>query len=324
MKVKRSILFLLLSISSAYGQSSKNSKGLELSAEWLYMHRYVSQPEYVINSSDGLVPIGTRVGYDQNWYSGYRASAKYGLNEGLGEICVDWTHFPQKVETDKQVAQATMGVLNHPKGSTDGSGGESRIEDKYSLRFIDLILKQKLIHGACQSFSLDGGVQYGYLNFDEEVFYPLSFNFYLINIRSRMKGVGPEIGAEYLYNLCSCLRFISSVHTAGLLSLMDKSFQQVDSSSSVIARVENDKYWTFVLSLDLRFGLAYSFPISLKNFRWGLKSWNLNVELGYEMIALFNGMERIYFGSATNPGSSFNEKRTLTLQGAYFQIGAAF
>lgn len=297
---------------------------LEISAEWLYMQLSAGQPEYVINSSQENDAIGERVPTGQNWYSGYRAQGIYGLPAGLGELSVRGTYFPSMVVKDTTSGDNLMGILNHPFGIVKGEQGTARIEDKYNIFFLDLLIHQKVIERPCYSLSLDGGVQFARLGFQENVTYPFGPDFYHIEARSRTKGVGLEIGGEYTYALCRCVHFLGGLHSSALISLMNKSYEDVDTNGVTYASVENDKYWRFAAYVDLRLGLRYSLPISLKRSGWRLNSVLLNGELGYEMISFFGGVERIYFVNGSNAGSSFNEKRTLTLQGPYLQLGVSF
>ncbi|NGX53321.1 MAG: hypothetical protein K1000chlam4_00030 [Chlamydiae bacterium] len=324
--MRRWLVLLLLAISRVQGQPGVQPNGLDFSAEWLYMQLSASQPAYVINSSAGSATVitGDRIATSQNWHSGYRATGVYSIQDGLGELFVRWTAFPRMGEKNSESGTGLFGVLNHPAGTVNEQSGTATITDKYNLQFIDLLLKQKVIRRPCYSLSLNGGVQYARLDFEENIFYPHTTNSYLIESRSRIKGVGPEIGADYLYGFSNCFTFVSSIYGGGLLSMMNKSFEQVNTAGSIIAQVENDKYWTFVVSMDLRLGLRYSLPINVKQFRWGLDCWNLDVEVGYEILSFFNGMERIYFVSNNSSGSSFNERRTLTMQGPYLHLGASF
>ncbi len=325
--MRRWIVLLLLMISRVQGHPGlKPDDGLGFSAEWLYMQLSASQPEYVINSSAGsaTVIVGDRIATSQNWHSGYRATGVYSIQDGLGEIFARWTAFPRMEEKDSESGTGLFGVLNHPAGNVNQQSGTATIRDEYELQCIDLLLKQKVIRRPCYSLSLNGGVQYVHLDFDENIFYPHSSNSYKIEYRSKIKGVGPEIGADYLYGFSKCFTFVGSLYGGGLLSLMNKSFEQVTTAGSLTAQVENDKYWTFVASMDLRMGFRYSLPIRMKQYGWRLNCWHLDIEAGYEILSFFNAMERIYFVGNNSSGSSFNERRTLTMQGPYLHLGASF
>ena len=296
MSIRKGMLLLLLTLAKlSYAQSTLQPDSLVVSAEWLYMQLSISQPEYVINSSSQLRSIGDRIATAQNWYSGYRAKGSYGIQDGMGELFLRWTYFPEILEQDKESGSFLQGILNHPSFNTSDPG-TATIKDKFAITTYELLLKQKVIRRPCYSLSLNGGVEYLHLNFEESLLYPgATIVRRLPEYRSRVKGVGPEMGVDYIYGFSKCLNFVSSIHGAGLLGLMHKSFIQKNQSDATLIEIENDKYWSFILSMDLRLGFKYSLPINLRQLNWRMSCWNLDVELGYEILSFFNSFERIYF-----------------------------
>ena len=294
-----------------------------LSGEWLYMMLSLDQPEFVIDSTSGTNPIGKRKANEQGYRTGYRAEGHYSFCEGVNDVALRWTHFPKLVMQQKRSGSELFGILNHPVDPIAGVAGEARIRDKFVCYFFDGLFKRKVICTPSFSFTLLGGVQYGYLSFKEKVTYDIA-DARFIEARSLIKGVGPEIGAEYFYRFLKSWYFGGCVNNGWLVSKTSQSYQDVENDGTIHARTSNGTYRRFVPTLDMRLGIGFSPLGDLKSSGYKPSCFSVDIEVGYEMIAFFHGSDRIYFVDKFNRGSSFNEKQTFSLHGPYVHLGVVF
>ncbi len=286
----------------------------------------MDQPEYVIDATTVVAvigtPIGKRVANSQEYRTGYRAESHYTFCDGYNELSVQWTHFPKLEMKHSRSGAHLFGVLNFPNADIDDESGESSIRDKSTCYFIDALFKRKLTCCPSIYFSLHAGVQYGYLSFKENISYPVTGQSRLIQSRSRIRGVGPEIGAEYRYIFLRDWHFGGRVDNGWLVSETTKSFRDVTSDGTMVAYANNDDYKKLIPTLDLRLGVGFSPIVDLFNNR--CCTFALDFEVGYEFIAFIHGVDRILFVEEFNGGSSFNEMQTLSLHGPYVHIGVVF
>ena len=285
-----------------------------------------NQPYYAFSSSDYFSILGKRVANDQSWHYGYRIEAGYTFCDCLNDITLRWTRFPNFSERDTvQGSPYIISILNAADDSNFGQTGEATIRDEYGSYLLDLLFSRKVIN--CRPFmlSLQGGFQYGYLSFKEEITYPTSSSRTLfIESRSRMKGVGPEFGVEVSYGFWSCFDFRGRVNSSWLVGELTKHIQDINSGTGIRTKVDNDRYWRLFPTTDVRFGLGFSGSgINLRNLGCG-RCLKIDLEIGYELIAFHKAMERILFMDDVNEGSSFNEELTFTLNGPYIHAGIQF
>lgn len=291
-------------------------------AEWLYMSHSIDNPYFVINNSTvTALPVGTRQANNQNWKSGYRVEGIWAFCDRPNDLRVRWTHFPTFHDTRSISDAILFGTLNDPNTVTEGSGTAS-INDRYNVWTLDVLLGQKAIY--CGPFALDlqAGLQYANVSWRETVDYPFALGGDVL-ARSKIWGIGPEIGMDFSYALFNCFEFTGRASAGLLVSKRDVSW--ANGSSAI--DVNNSKYWGVMPTTNLRFGLAYHYPLncgSCGNWFACLGNLDLDIEIGYEVMTYYKGVDRIRFVNNVSQGVSFDELMDLTLHGPYLHLGVAF
>ena len=297
-----------------------------VSGEALYMLSSMDEPFYAFSSSSSSNARGKRAANDQGWHFGYRIEAGYGFCDCLHDITLRWTRFPNFSESDTtQGSPYIISILNAADDSNFGETGEATIRDEYSPFLVDLLFTRKVIDCFPFALSVQGGFQYGYLSFKEEVTYPSSSNRTLfIESRSRMKGVGPEFGLDVNYGFWSCFEFRGRVNSSWLVGEITKHYQDINSVTGIRTKVDNDRYWRLFPTTDVRVGFAYSRPVlNLSSFGC-CRYLNIDLEIGYELIAFHKAIDRLLFMDDASEGQSFAEELTLTMNGPYLHAGIRF
>ena len=330
-RLKILALLLITSVATVvHGYNGCFGDYLEFSGEWLYMLASMEQPEFVIDSAVGSIADGPRVANDQSWHSGYRAEVVWGFCDCLNELSVRWTRFPGFTEKKKVVGQNQFPILNHPRDAIENEPGTAEIGDHYSFYFLDALFSREVISCPRLSVAVQVGAQYSYLSLREDVFYNDDFEaggiVRFIEIRSRLKGIGPELGLQGQYRFCDFLALTGRINNGWLVSNFDSSFEDISipaawGTNGIVAQVKNSDYWRVIPTLDLRFGLNYS-ALSCP-CPW-INRLKLEIEAGYEIITFFKGIDRIYFMDRKAYGVSIDELITFTMHGPYVHLGVIF
>ncbi len=321
------IICLLFFVSKGEAHLSDLARGnFEVSGEALLMLSSASQPYYAFSSSNGYSTLGKRAANDQSWHWGYRIEAGYTFCNCLNDITLRWTRFPNFLESDTLEGNPyILPVFNAGNTAPFNREGTATIRDEYSPFLIDLLFGHTVIDSCSFRLTLQGGFQYGYLSFKENFSAPASSGSTIfIDARSRMKGVGPELGIEASYDFWSCFDFRARLNNGWLVGEITKTFEGINSGTGLLAKSDNDRYWRLFPTTDVRFGLGYSGQgLNFRNLGCG-RCLKIDLEIGYELIAFRKGLERILFVDQGNEGSSFNEELTFTLTGPYFHAGIRF
>ncbi len=291
-----------------------------VSAEWLYMLSFYDQPFFVIDSNSMGDPIGPRVSNNQEWHSGYRLEGVYAFCcRPSNDVRLRWTHFPSFSESKSVSGEDLFGILNVPVVPLNSETGTMELRDEFDFHFLDALFSQQVF--ACGPFqmSLLGGVQYGYLDWYERCLFDDSGASVpvprLVEIESELWGIGPEIGYDFSYCLWGGLTLTGRGNVTLLVSERKASYFDQD-GVMIEASTSNDSYWSMIPTTDLRFGLSYA--------RCFCDCLTVDLEVGYEIISYFNGLDRIYYVDNLNDGSSLDELMNFTLQGFYLHLGAKF
>ena len=327
MRKYRFILLLLgfLSTFSLSASADPSPGSVRFSGEWLYLFLAVDQPNFIIDSRDSEEPIGPRVANDQGWHSGYRVNGTYSFCDSLSDFTVRWTHFPSLSEHKYRSGALLMPIITYPPNTSISRPGEATIKDTYNSAFIDLLFSRKIIHQHGFGLSLLGGIQLGYLGLFEEITHPeFASLIHTITTHSRLRGAGLEVGISGLYNFWNCFSLVSSLHRSWLYSEMANNTEITYNDGTIDVKVESDPYWRLTPTTEFRLGLSYTRPLNFSSFIGDWGCFNLNVELGYELFIVQEGVERLLFVDDANLGSSFNEEMDLSLNGPYLHIGLSY
>lgn len=318
----------LMPLLSAYTNPCPGQFGV--SVEWLYMLPAYDQPNFVINSSDSGNPIGKRVANEQDWHSGYRIEAIYAFCNCPNNIRARWTHFPTFTNKKSVSGPYLFGVFNVPVDSIDGVSGTLSLTDSFDFHTFELLFDQNVLCCGPFQMNLQGGIQYSYLHFKEHM--KLNGSNRELKNHSKLWGIGPEIGYDFSYKLFNCLTLTGRGNASLLISKRDDSFSDGDASSRnvvpvpVYYKTPNTNYWNVIPTTNVRFGLSYCTPLDFSCFSClsCLKCINMDIEVGYEVISYYKGLNRIFFVDDVNQGSSTNNLMDFTLHGPYVHLGFTY
>ncbi len=313
------VALLLFSMSSVFAYTDPEPGGYGISAEWLYMLNSIDQPYFILDSNTNF--LGENKANDQSWHSGYRIEGKYQFCNCENDLRVRWTHFPE-FNDSKSVSGFTNGQsIFVPPNTGSGNYTSSTLSQKTELYYLDVLLGQKAIDRCRFHLALQGGVQYAHIDFKEKQ--TLSGNPTLLNTHSELRGIGPAVGAEFDYCLSDCLSVVGRAQATMLASRRKASLN--DTASTNPYDVKNEPYWRFIPASDLRFGLSYEKPMRSNScFGCCFGNYTFDLELGYEFITYYNGVERILYVDDAAEGTCFNEMMNLTLHGPYVHLGVKF
>ncbi len=316
---KKIILMCVLMASSLFAHTNPEPGEYAVSGEWLYMLNSIDQPYFMLESN--ATYVGENKANDQSWHSGYRIEGNYQFCNCENDFRVRWTHFPE-FEDSKSISGFTKGKpIFVPPNTVGNLFTSSTLSQKTKLYYLDVLLGQKALDRCRFHLTLQGGFQYAYIDFREKL--TLSIKPFLLNTHSELWGVGPEIGAEFDYCLSDCLSIVGRAQATMLASRRKASLN--DEASSNGYDVKNEPYWRFIPANDLRFGLSYEKPNCFGNcFGRCFGNYTFDIELGYEFIVYYNGVERLFYVDDVAEGSSFNEMMNLTLHGPYVHLGVKF
>lgn len=323
--MKRAFAACLLLLSpwlSGYTQACPG--GVAISGEWLYMHPSYSQPYYVIDSSTTSVPIGSRIANDASYHSGYRLEALYAFCLCPNDVRLRWTHFPSFTERDSTSGAALFSVLSNPDTSIEGLPGTFSMRDTFEFYMLDLVFTQPFVECGPFHFDVQAGVTYGYLDLRERAFFNRATSTDRItSMHSQRWGIGPEIGYEFTYCLPCNLTLTGRGYVGALVSQRESSYYdanltQAGAVSKVNADTKNREYWDLMPLSDLRFGLSYT---GCLGFLYGFP---FDVEVGYELLTLYRGLDRQFYPDANGDGASSDHLMNFSLHGPYVHVGLTF
>ncbi len=299
---------------------------VNVSGEWLYHFLSVDQPNFIIDSTDVDEPIGSRVANDQGWHSGYRVSCTYNFCDSLNSFTARWTHFPSLSEHNSHSGSLLMPIVTFPVDSGDGESGIATIRDTFNSAFVDLLFSREIVRHCSFGLSLLGGVQLGYLGFFQEITTPAGGapSVHTIVTHSRLRGGGLEAGVSGFYNFWNCFSFISSFQSSWLYSEVAVNSEITYNYGELDVKTESDPYWRLIPTTELRLGLSYARPLNLARFFRGCGCVHFDIELGYELFIIQEGVERIFFIDDANPGGSYSQEMDLSLNGPYLHIGVSY
>lgn len=293
-----------------------------LSVEWLYMLPEISQPYFVIDRVQvGPVEFDEkRIANGQNWHSGYRAELACMFENSLNALHVRWTQFPTFTESTSVNDSVLIPVITIPAAEFPQLFNHASIRDTFDFHYLDLLFSLNVLC-ACR-FQLDflSGVQYGRLKFHEEIDYSGNSGENVNDFfRSSFWGIGLVGGPELFIRLSNCFKIRASGSASLLVSKREAKRRRILVENSVLTglgNLKNDEYWCLIPMLNLRLGLAASRTFSKVCF---------SLEGGYELIALFDAIDRIFFTSPDPPQSgSIDEFMNFTLHGPYARFEIVF
>ncbi len=157
---------------SAWLRPCSGQWGLE--GEWLYFQPAVDSPYFVIEGTDtASPPVGPRRANSFNHHSGYRLEGAYTFCNGCNDVRLRWSSL--NVKDSKTVSGAFLWpTLASPTGKFPAflaySGKASSIS-RLRWHAAELLFGQFFFCNGPFDFSLEGGVQYAYLNFQQNARY---------------------------------------------------------------------------------------------------------------------------------------------------------
>ncbi len=320
------LLFGILSVLNLNANSDPSPGSVGFSGEWLYFFLSVDQPNFIIDSIDAQEPRGPRVANNQGWHSGFRLNGTYSFCDSLSSITASWTSLPSFSEHKSRSGTLLMPIITYPPDGNVSDSGEATIQDTFTTSFIDILFSRRIINQCCFGLSLQGGAQLGYLGFFEKITTPEFGAPYIHSIisHSRLRGVGFEVGVSGNYNFWDCFSLVSSVNRSWLYSEMSSNTEITYNDGTLDVKVESDQYWRLTPTTRFRLGLDYNRSLNFSRFIGRCGCINFDVQLGYELFIVQEGVERLLFVDDSNVGSSFTEELDLSLNGPFLHIGLSY
>jgi hypothetical protein len=330
------LLFLFFLFNAAYGDTLGKPGCVAVGADWLYMTAAIDQPYYVITSNSEDLAHGKRYGSNQHRHRGYRVEALYRFCNRLSETRVRFTHIPRFSDKNAVISKTSIQpVFATPKEANTAPGSATLHED-FNVFALDFLFGQTLFNFCNFRFLFQAGLQYGYASFVEKVIFNTTqvggVNPRIVFSRSKVVGAGPEIGFDFSYKIWRWFTFTGRGSSAFLISNRKASFNDNGTQKSTgreSTTATNSANWIVVPTTDLRLGLAFRTPCDFR--RWfdcspiaALGCLDIDFEIGYEVIAFYKAVDRIFFSDDTVPGNSVDEIMDLTFHGPYIHLGLSF
>jgi hypothetical protein len=328
--MKKAIFCFYLVLSSfLYGSVSPDPGCFAFAGEFLMMRSSIDQPYFVINSTNALVPTGSREANNQGWHKGYRVEGIYRLPCVMTDLRARWTHIPHF--TDKNTISGTFidAVFGLPEPQTAGVLGQAQIRQDFNFFYLDLIAGQILFDYCNFLFIFQAGVQYGYASFNEEVLFstlsPAQLR--ILQNACTVSGWGPELGIDFSYQIWRCLRIVGRGSTALLVSKRKTTF--FDNGTLPDASIRNTTYTFLIPTANLRLGINLRNPCDFR--RWFncsplayLACLDIEIEAGYEVMLFHRALDRMFFVDDLSIGVSTDELMDLSFHGPYVRLGIYF
>lgn len=316
--------FLFIACMQIFSSLPANTHSVTtFAAEWLYMLPAIEQPYFVIDR----VQVGPvefeekRFRNEQSWQSGYRLELDYLFNQCQNAFQLRWTHFPTFSESKKLTGTDLIPVITIPAAAFPQLFNTAEIEDTFHFHYLDFLFCQKLINLPCFALDLLGGIQYGCLNFEEDIRYLGNANELVEDIFfSRTWGIGFEIGSELFFRLMRCLDVRGRGYVSLLASKDEVRRKRVITQNAILTGLGdlvNEDYWDLLPMANVRLGLAYH--------RQCWKQSRISIEAGYEMITFFRSIDRIFFTSPEPPQSgSIDQLMNFSMHGPFLRLELSY
>ncbi len=343
MKVS-SVLLILMMACSLCARPNPSPGCFGAAGEYLYFFNGSDQAYFateVATPAAGesiAIPNNSRYANEQEWHSGYRAELIYGFYSIPSQLQVRGTWIPQFSES-RTVTKPFLfpaqgqGIIDEAlNGSSSPQTFTSiSVNNTFSFYAVDAFYSHSIYRSPCFKLDLKEGVEYSNIGFTEHQTLVIPPNI-THKWNSRSQNIGPAIALATHLNLWRNLSLevtgtgsILASRKSASLSFVNPTLATTPFLVSASTSLFDDHRWFVIPAYDLRAGLQYMFQIC---------HFCLNVEIGYEFLSYFRGLERISLNDGPNfgqpgditvsSGLSRNDYFNFAMHGLYAQLGVSF
>ncbi len=305
-----------------------------VAGEYLYFFNGSDQTYFATETRSvpnlGEMPNNSRYANEQEWHSGYRAELAYGFCFSPSQLQIRGTWIPQFSESRTITPTGTEPLLFPAQGQgiIDEAGEVATftsisVTNTFTFYSIDALYAHNIYCSPRFRLDLKEGLECSNISFTEHQTLVSSPNI-THKWNSRSQNIGPVFALASHLNLWRNLSFEFTGTGAVLASRKSASLSFVNPALPEFSSLFDDHRWFVIPACDLRAGLQYAFKIC---------RFCLNVEVGYEFLSYFRGLERISLNDGPNfdgvgaiiaTGFSRNDYFNFAMHGLYVQAGIAF
>jgi hypothetical protein len=297
-----------------------------VSGDFLYLLPTVDDTYFALNSDTSTVfPNGKRVNNDFDFNSGFRVGAEWAFCDTRRELQAFYSHL--NTRQHKTVSGSNLwATIGRPDVSSSFGNYSGSAISILNLMYqsIHANLSQQLVDSCGVYFYVQPGVEYAYLRLDENYSYNITGGaLSVVDQKSRMWGVGPQLGLGLDYNFYQGTFSCSWNHAFSITSLFSgsilmghgktKNFQTLTGVQQL--SIEDEHTWKTIPALHARAGLNYL----VRGSRFGLA-----VEVGYEFNTYVRALSRVLFPDDTADGLCYTNYYNFDIQGLYVSGALSF
>lgn len=293
-----------------------------ITGEYLYLRPSVDETNFVISSpTTSEFPTGKREHNDFQFHSGYRVGGAYGFCECPSELQIEYTHLSAKDSktVNGDFLWGTLGHANFASNFENFAGSaSSRLNVLYQR--VDANYAQSVFNCCGLDLYAQFGLEYASLRFREHFAYQSTI-LGTIHQRSKMWGIGPQLGFEFdyeLYQFTDCLPGSLSLNvlsTGSLLVSKTRAREHNVLGETTFLDVHDHHTKRIIPALHTRIGLNYSTCIS---------GFGALLEVGYEFSSYFRALSRTTFPDDVATGLSSTNYYNFDIQGLYVDAMITF
>lgn len=322
---KQIAIGLLLTVSSMI-QARPEAGSWEVGAEFIYWKTLLEDTSYSVNSSNGILPNGSRLHNKYDYEPGWRLEGAYTCCDDSNDVRLRWTHLNghDNAGTSNPFVLATQG------SNVDQFTSATQAHSNARVRFDSLELLFGEILFCREHWDINGqiGLQYANYNYTHDTEYLSGVNVFQASNRNKVWGFGPEVSFDFNYYLepscwCSLPFTVTGRFTSALLiSRSRPSTSTLDSRLTVAPvtpiQVDGQRLTRLIPMWDFRLGLGYDHVFC--------DCYQTHWELGWELLTYHRGIHtvRFYGAEGNDSGKSFDHFTDLSYSGPYFAFNVAF
>ncbi len=299
-----------------------------ISGDFLYLMPTLDDTYYVLQASTVVssVPVNAkRLDNDFHFHPGFRAGLEYAWCDTNRELQIfySWLSPEQSRTVSGEHLYLTVGIPGAVDDLVNYTGTAKSTLDLLYQR-LDINISQKFFEMKGLSLYAQPGVELAYLRLDEDYVYASASTTVSFSEKSKVLGLGPQMGLAMDYNFYHSALTDSVVYTfsftgsfsAGIL-VMEQAQRTTQSAESTVPGIvlmgKDEKGWRMVPALHAKAGLEYTARGSSVGFSLGA---------GYEFNNYIRGLSRVIYPSSTAVTLSETNYYDFDTQGLY--VSAAF
>ena len=300
------------------------------SIEFLYLLPTVDDTYYVLQSSESLdYPNGTRENNSFSFEPGYRVGVEYSFCDPQREFRAFYTYL-STTQTNSVAGQHLWTTLGSPAFGDlfeDYVGWASASSNLFYQR-LEFSYAQRILDATGLYFYIEPGIELAYVRLTQSYTYRESGIYVgMLEERSKIEGVGPQLGLELGYDFYTIAPPCGTTHTFSTTGLFAgailSSWSQAGNSSTLtgsgtVLDTEDRAVWRVIPALHAQAGLNYA-----AHFRTA----GVALGLGYEFSTYIRGVSKALFSDKTTMAGdavSSLSYDNFDLQGLYISGAVTF